>query len=112
MNVKRRQIVSLYPDIGTKAFLEAEARKKHLDLSSFCLRMIAKGLAAEEMHHQVEAMRRIASDGSNDLLLKEVLALRYIVEQQAKGQVRNTVTLGTDANLHAAKKLTELRQAE
>ena len=105
MAFKREAPISLYADKVEKDFLTAEAAKRHMNLSAFCMRLIARGLAMDEIEKATETMREIAQGGVQRAMLREMFATRYIVEAFAKGAIHSTATIGTDANTYADKEI-------
>jgi hypothetical protein len=98
--------VYAHPD--TKKFLEQEAGKRRMDVSAYCLKMIARGMALDEMDKALEEIRNLTHGEVQRRMLREVLATRYMVELQAKGAIKIAQTIGTDANTYADKELEKL----
>ncbi|WP_137940457.1 hypothetical protein [Chitinivorax sp. B] len=97
--------ISIYADPATKAQLQQWAGERRMNLSDYCMYLIAKGLAADEMQKGVERLREAYSAPALDAVLRELLAIRYVVEHHAKGDIRFPATLGGDANAYADKEL-------
>lgn len=113
MTVTRRTSpISIYAPAETKALLADEARKYHMDLSSYCLRLISRGIAVEELERATDNLRATLAEHTNQslpkALLETVFAIRYIVESQAKGAIRSPATLGFDANTYASREIAKL----
>ncbi|KAF0811240.1 hypothetical protein IGB42_04298 [Andreprevotia sp. IGB-42] len=103
--MRRTHPISIYADPATKAQLQAWAGERRMNLSDYCMHLIAKGLAADEMTKGVERLREAYTAPALDAVLRELLAIRYVVEHHAKGDIRFPATLGSDANTYADKAL-------
>ena len=105
MTVRRTSPITIYVEHTTKDFLAKQAAQKHLTLSAYCMMMVGRGLAMDEIEQATEAMREIVKSDFHETILREVLATRYIVASHACGQIKNTATLGFDANTYAQREL-------
>jgi hypothetical protein len=64
------------------------------------------------MSKGVERLRKAYSAPALDAVLRELLAIRYVVEHHARGDIRFPVTLGGDANAYADKELAKRQVAK
>lgn len=108
MTLRKTAPISLYAHPDTKKFLEQEAGKRKMDTSAYCLKLIARGMALDEMDKAIEEIRGLTHGEVQRRMLREVLATRYMVEMQAKGAIKLPLSIGTDANAHADKELEQL----
>lgn len=108
MTVRKTRPISIYIDASTKQFLEDEAGRRRLDLSSLCMKLIAQGLAMDSIERATGQMKSLIEGDVQRALLKQVLATRYIVEAQAKGEIKIYSTVGTDAEHHAERELKKI----
>ncbi|MFC4161928.1 hypothetical protein [Chitinimonas lacunae] len=104
--------ISIYADPATKAQLQQWAGERRMNLSEYCMYLIAKGLAADEITKGVERLRDAYSAPALDAVLRELLAIRYMVEHHAKGDIRFPIALASDANAYADKELAKRQAAE
>ena len=76
--------------------------------TDYLLQLIAKGIQAETIDDTVARIQDASTTGPVVEMLRQTLAVRYIVEQQAKGKVSMAEKLSTDALVWADQELKRL----
>lgn len=76
--------------------------------TDYVLQLITKGIQAEAIDDTVARIQNASTTGPVVEMLRQTLAVRYIVEQQAKGKVSMTEKLSTDALVWADQELKRL----
>lgn len=76
--------------------------------TDYVLQLIAKGIQAEAIDDTVSRIHEASKAGPALEMLRQTLAVRYIVEMQAKGRITMTEKIGTDALVWADKELSRL----
>ena len=67
--------------------------------------LMIRGLQVQTIDEMLDSIRASTNVGMQREILRQTLAMRYIVEAQARGVVRHTETLGTDAQAWASREL-------
>jgi len=107
--MRKRRPISIYLDDKTDEILRKEAGRQRLSLTAYCEKVMAKGLMLHETESLLAKVQGVFNPPELDDLRREVLALRYIVESQAKGEVRMPHMIGQFADEHADKEMTKRR---
>lgn len=103
MRLKKDIHVTVPSDI--REWVEREAGRRKLSISDYVTQLLVKGIQAETIDESVARMRAAADAVGQREILRQTLAMRYIIEAQARGPIRMPATLGTDANAYADKEL-------
>lgn len=108
MNVRKTVKISMYADEAIVEYLKQQAGQRRMDLSAFCMKLIARGLATNELVDALDEMKEIARGDIQREMLRQVLATRYIAEATAKGEIRLAHMIGSHANEYADKQIEKL----
>jgi hypothetical protein len=100
---KMKLVLNVPADV--RAWIEQQSGQRRMTMSEYCVRLMTRGILAEETDQAVERLREASAMPAQDALLRELLAVRYIVEQHAKGSISMPATLGTNANEFAEREL-------
>ncbi|MBK9218397.1 MAG: hypothetical protein RJA63_723 [Pseudomonadota bacterium] len=103
--MRRTSPVSIYLDPEMKAYLQQIAGSRRMTLSDFCMHLMVKGLVSDELEQGVERIKDVFNGIASDAVLREVLAVRYLLERHIKGEIRTPATVGYDANQYAEREL-------
>lgn len=91
---------------SVKRWVQDEAGRRKMNVSEFTMHLITTGIRGDRTDEMVTRLERaIEKAGITREVLRQTLATRYIVEQQAKGGIKNPTTLGFDANQYADREL-------
>lgn len=91
-----------------REWIERQAGQHKMTKTEVMLQLLTKGIQAETIDDTVARIQQAGSSGPALELLRQTLAVRYIVEAQAKGKVSMTERIGTDALVWADKELTKM----
>lgn len=108
MNFRDERRLSLRLPTDIRRWIEQQAGLHKTTLTDYTLQLIAKGIQAEAIDHTVARIQDASTTGPVVEMLRQTLAVRYIVEQQAKGKVSMTEKLSTDALVWADQELKRL----
>lgn len=107
---KRKLVLNVTPDI--REWVEKQAGERRMTMSEYCMRLMTRGIRAEETDQAVERLREVYSAPALEAVMMEMLALRYMVQRLAeKSGVSMPITLGSDANEHARRELKRREEA-
>ena len=67
--------------------------------------LMLRGIQMQTVDELVDSIRAAAGAGMQREILRQTLAMRYIIEAQARGVIRHPETLGTDAQAWASREL-------
>lgn len=76
--------------------------------TDYVLQLLAKGIQAEAIDDTVARIQEASQAGPALEMLRQTLAIRFIVETQAKGKVSMAERIGTDALVWADKEIARL----
>lgn len=86
--MRRTSPVSIYLDPEMKAYLQQIAGSRRMTLSDFCMHLMAKGLVSDELEQGVERIKDVFNGITSDTVLREVLAVRYLLERHATSKAK------------------------
>lgn len=96
----------LPPDV--RKWIEQQAGLRKITMTDYALELFIKGIQAEAVDEVVIRIKEANEAGQAREMLRQTLAVRYMVEMQAKGKATMTERIGTDALVWADKELTRL----
>lgn len=96
----------LPPDV--RKWIEQQAGIRKMTMTDYALQLLTKGIQAEAVDEAVIRIKEATYAGPAREMLRQTLAIRYMVEAQAKGKVSMTEKFGTDALVWADKEITRL----
>ena len=101
-----KEVMSISIPRDVRAWIVAEAGKRRMSISEYVLVMLTRGIQADAIEQSIARIEAAAKAdvGTRDVL-RQVLELRYLVEQTAKQAGIDRVTLSTDASLYADRVL-------
>ncbi len=102
----RRLSLRLPPDV--RNWIEQQAGRHKMTMTDYALQLLTQGIRAETVDETVTRIKQAHESGPGRELLRQTLAVRYIVETHAKGKVSMAEKLGTDALMWADKELGRL----
>ena len=104
-----KEVMSLSIPRDVRAWIVAEAGKRRTSVSEYMLVLLTRGIQADAIDQGVARIEAATKTGlgAGDVL-RQVLELRYLVEQAAKSAGTDRVTLGTDAALYADRELAKI----
>lgn len=94
------------PDV--RRWIEHQAGLRKMTMTDYALQLLTKGIHAESVDETVSRIKDASETGPAREMLRQTLAVRYMVEMQAKGKATMTERIGTDALVWADKELTRL----
>lgn len=106
--MKHAKPISLRVAPEVREWIETQAGRHGMTMTDYVLQMLAKGIQAAAIDEIVARIGAAADTTTMREVLRQTLAMRYIVEAQAKGHIRIPETLGTDALTWAEKELDRL----
>jgi hypothetical protein len=89
-------------------WIATQAGLRKMTLTDYTIQLIAKGIQAETIDETVDRLRAASETGVAREMLRQTMAIRYIVEAQARGTIRHPETLGTEALMWADRELDRL----
>ncbi len=106
----KKEVLNLSVPREVREWIVLQAQNRRLSMSEYAVMLITKGIQAESIDESVQRLQAAVQPHSDtlNLLLQQVLATRYLVEQTARGVGIKAVTLGSDANSYAAKELANM----
>lgn len=108
MNFKDERRLSLRLPTDIRKWIEHQAGRHKMTMTEYALQLLAKGIQAETVDETVIRIKEASEAGPAREMLRQTLAVRYIVEMQAKGKATMTERIGTDALVWAEKELARL----
>src|ERR1035437_5488810 len=69
---KRKLVLNVTPDI--REWVEKQAGERRMTMSEYCMRLMTRGIRAEETDQAVERLRTVYSAPALDAVMKEMLA--------------------------------------
>lgn len=108
MNFKDERRLSLRLPTDIRTWIEHQAGLREMTMTDYALQLLTKGIHAEAVDEVVIRIKEASETGQAREMLRQTLAVRYMVEMQAKGKATMTERLGTDALVWADKELTRL----
>ena len=104
--IKKHLNLSVPADV--RDWIVKEAGHRRMTMSDYVLSLITRGILAESIEESVAKVRAATESlNINREVLRQTLAMRYMVEAQAKGTF-SSATIGTDANSYAERELAKL----
>jgi hypothetical protein len=91
-----------------REWIETQAGRHKMTMTDYVLQLLAKGIQAATIDETVARISAAADPATMREVLRQTLAMRYIVEAQAKGNIKVPETLGTDALIWADRELNKL----
>ena len=108
MNFKDKRPLSLRLPPDVRKWIEHQAGMRKMTMTDYALQLLAKGIQAETVDETVIRIKEASETGPAREMLRQTLAVRYMVEMQAKGKATMTERIGTDALVWADKELIRL----
>lgn len=96
----------LAPDL--RHWITAQTSLRNKSETFIATELLIRGIQMQTVDELVDSIRAAANAGLQREILRQTLAMRYIVEAQARGGVRHPETLGTDAQAWASRELEAL----
>lgn len=93
----------LEPDL--RHWITAQKALRNKSETYIATELMIRGLQVQTIDEMFDSIRASTNVGMQREILRQTLAMRYIVEAQARGVVRHTETLGTDAQAWASREL-------
>jgi uncharacterized protein (DUF1778 family) len=106
--MRRAKPFSLRVAPEVREWIETQAGRHGMTMTDYVLQMLAKGIQAATIDETVARISAAAEPAAMREVLRQTLAMRYIVEAQAKGNIKVPETLGTDALIWADRELNKL----
>ena len=93
-----KEVMSLSIPREVRAWIVAEAGKRRMSISEYMLVLLTRGIQADTLDQTVARIEgAVKRDIPSSDVVREVLELRYLVEQLVKKAGADRVTQGTDA---------------
>lgn len=106
--MKDPKILGLRLPSDVRKWIEFQAGARRMSMTDYALQLLTKGIHAETVDETVARIQGAGESGAAREMLRQTLAVRYMVEAQAKGKVSMAEKLGTDALVWADKELARL----
>ncbi len=108
MDFKDERRLSLRLPTDMRKWIESQAGARQMSMTDYTLQLLTKGIHAEAVDETVARIQGADVSTAAREMLRQTLAVRYMVEAQAKGKITMAEKLGTDALVWADKELTRL----
>ncbi|KQQ44695.1 hypothetical protein ASF61_21440 [Duganella sp. Leaf126] len=102
---KDPKMLTLRLDPDLRHWITAQKGLRNKTETYIATELMIQGLRAQTVDELVDSIRAAAGAGMQREILRQTLAMRYIVEAQARGVIRHPETLGTDAQAWASREL-------